>query len=170
MELFSAEAESIRKRVEDWLSRPGYELEATFGKVGGNGEVDAVTFLAVAQRLRAKGYNALAQGDYMTISTPEHIRFTLGSLGVIQAYCEDDTMAGKPYDVMIKDRTTAESQVDLDDYDARIKVRRETSLAPDDAQVVKLFETWPQQKKAFRMIRRWSFDGDGIRIDMSIVR
>jgi len=170
MELFSAEAESIRKRVEDWLSRPGYELEATFGKVGGNGEVDAVTFLAVAQRLRAKGYNALAQGDYMTISTPEHIRFSLGSLGVIQAYCEDDTMAGKPYDVMIKDRTTAESQVDLDDYDTRIKVRRETALAPDDAQVVKLFETWPQQKKAFRMIRRWSFDGDGIRIDMSIVR
>lgn len=170
MELFSAEAESIRKRVEDWLSRPGYELEATFGKVGGNGEVDAVTFLAVAQRLRAKGYNALAQGDYMTISTPEHIRFSLGSLGVIQAYCEDDTMAGKPYDVMIKDRTTAESQVDLDDYDTRIKVRRETALAHDDAQVVKLFETWPQQKKAFRMIRRWSFDGHGIRIDMSIVR
>jgi predicted NAD-dependent protein-ADP-ribosyltransferase YbiA (DUF1768 family) len=170
MELFSAEAESIRKRVEDWLSRPGYELEATFGKVGGNGEVDAVTFLAVAQRLRAKGYNALAQGDYMTISTPEHIRFSLGSLGVIQAYCEDDTMAGKPYDVMIKDRTTAESQVDLDDYDTRIKVRRETALSHDDAQVVKLFETWPQQKKAFRMIRRWSFDGDGIRIDMSIVR
>ena len=169
MELFSAEAAAIRARVDDWLTHPGYELEATFGK-GIDGEVDAVTFLAVAQRLRAKGYRALPQGDYMTVMTPEHIRFTLGSLGVIQAYCEDDTMAGKPYDVMIKDRATAESQVDLDDYNTRIKVRRETALAPDDAQVMKLFENWPQQKKAFRMIRRWSFDGDGIQIDMSIVR
>lgn len=170
MELFSAEATAIQNRVKDWLSHPGYELEATFGRAGSDGEVDAVTFLAVAQRLRAKGYNALPQGDYMTVMTPEHIRFTLGSLGVIQAYCEDDTMAGKPYEVMIKDRATAESQVDLDDYNTRIKVRRETGLSPDDAQVTKLFETWPQQRKAFRMIRRWTFQGDGIQIDMSIVR
>jgi predicted NAD-dependent protein-ADP-ribosyltransferase YbiA (DUF1768 family) len=169
MELFAAEAAAIKARVDDWLTHPGYELEATFGK-GNDGEVDAVTFLAVAQRLRAKGYRAMPQGDYMTVMTPEHVRFTLGSLGVIQAYCEDDTMAGKPYDVMIKDRATAESQVDLDDYNTRIKVRRETALAVDDAQVTKLFEAWPQQKKAFRMIRRWSFEGDGIQIDMSIVR
>lgn len=170
MELFSAEAESIKKRVEDWLSHPNYELEATFGKAGANGEVNATTFLEVAQRLRAKGYRALPQGDYMTVITPEHIRFTLASLGVIQAYCEDDTMAGKPYTAMIKDRATPESQVDLDDYDTRIKVRRETEIAPDDAQIMKLFESWPQQKKAFRMIRRWSFEGDGIQIDMSIIR
>lgn len=170
MELFSAEATAIQNRVKDWLSHPGYELEATFGRAGSDGEVDAVTFLAVAQRLRAKGYRALPQGDYMTVMTPEHIRFTLGSLGVIQAYCEDDTMAGKPYEVMIKDRATAESQVDLDDYNTRIKVRRETGLSPDDAQVMKLFEAWPQQKKAFRMIRRWTFQGEGIQIDMSIVR
>jgi predicted NAD-dependent protein-ADP-ribosyltransferase YbiA (DUF1768 family) len=170
MELYAAEAESIKKRVEEWMLHSNYELEATFGRPGRIGEVDATTFLAVAQRLRAKGYRALPQGDYMTVTTPEHLRFTIGSLGVIQAYCEDDTMAGKPYDVMIKDRATAESQVDLDDYGVRIKVRRETSLASDDAQVVKLFETWPAQKKAFRMIRRWSFEGDGIQIDMSIVR
>ena len=93
MELFSAEAENIRKRVEEWISHPDYELEATFGSTG---EVDAVTFLAVAQRLRAKGYSALPQEDRLTIITPEHIRFTISSLGIIQAYCKDDTMAGKP--------------------------------------------------------------------------
>ena len=170
MELYAAEAEAIKKRVEEWMGHSNYELEATFGRGGKIGEVDATTFFAVAQRLRAKGYRALPQGDYMTLTTPEHIRFTLGSLGIIQAYCDDDTMAGKPYDVMIKDRATAESQVDLDDYSTRIKVRRETPLASDDAQVVKLFETWPAQKKAFRMIRRWTFEGDGIQIDMSIIR
>ena len=170
MELYSAEAESIRKRIQDWLSHPSYELEATFGKTGSSTEVDATTFINVAQRLRAKGYHALPQGDYMTIVTPEHIRFTLASLGVIQTYCEDDVLAGKPYDAMIKDRATADSQVDLDDYNTRIKVRRETAMDPNDALIKKMFETWLQQKKAFRMIRRWSFEADGIRIDMSIVR
>jgi hypothetical protein len=120
MELYAAEAEAIKKRVEEWIAHSNYELEATFGRGGKIGEVDATTFLAVAQRLRAKGYHALPQGDYMTVTTPEHIRFTVGSLGVIQAYCEDDVMAGKPYDVMIKDRATAESQVDLDEYGTRI--------------------------------------------------
>jgi len=168
MELFPAEAETIRKRVEDWLSHPNYELEATFGT--GTGEVDAVTFLTVAQRLRAKNFTALPQEDRLDIRTPEHFRFSLSSLAVIQSYCEDDTLAGKPFVAMIKDRATAESQIDLDDYATRIKVRRETPLAPDDAQVQKLFGTWPQQRKAFRMIRRWTFEGDGIRIDMSIVR
>ncbi len=167
MELFSAEAENIRKRVEEWISHPDYEMEATFGSTG---EVDAVTFLAVAQRLRAKGYSALPQEDRLTIITPEHIRFTISSLGIIQAYCKDDTMAGKPYTVMIKDRATADSHIDLDDYETRIKMRRETDMASDDAVVKKLFESWPQQRKAFRMIRRWSFENDGIRIDMSIVR
>ena len=167
MELFSAEAENIRKKVEEWITHPDYELETTFGATG---EVDAVTFLAVAQRLRAKGYTSLPQEDRLTVITPEHVRFTLNSLGVIQAYCQDDTMAGKPYTVMIKDRATADSQIDLEDYDTRIKVRRERDMAYDDTTVKKIFTSWPQQRKAFRMIRRWAFDADGVRIDMSIVR
>jgi len=167
MELFPAEAENIKKRVEEWITHPDYELETTFGRAG---EVDGVTFLAVAQRLRAKGYSSLPQEDRLTVITPEHVRFTLNSLGVIQAYCQDDTMAGKPYTVMIKNRATADSQIDLEDYDTRIKVRRETDMAYDDAAVKKILGSWPQQRKAFRMIRRWAFDADGIRIDMSIVR
>lgn len=167
MELFSAEAENIKKRVGDWLTHPDYEMETTFGP---RGEVDATTFLAVAQRLRAKGYASLPQEDRLAVITPEHVRFSLSSLGIIQAYCKDDTMAGKPYTVMIKDRATADAQIDLDDYDVRIKVRRETDMAYDDAAVKKIFTAWPQQRKAFRMIRRWAFDADGIRIDMSIVR
>ena len=167
MELFYAEAENIKKKVEEWITHSEYELEATFGATG---EVDSTTFLAVAQRLRAKGYNSLPQEDRLTVITPEHVRFTLTSLGVIQAYCKDDVMAGKPYTVMIKDRATADSQIDLEDYDVRIKVRRERDMAHDDATVKKIFTSWPQQRKAFRILRRWSFESEGIRIDMSIVR
>ena len=67
MELFSAEAENIKKRVEEWITHPEYELEATFGATG---EVDSTTFLAVAQRLRAKGYASLPQEDRLTVITP----------------------------------------------------------------------------------------------------
>jgi predicted NAD-dependent protein-ADP-ribosyltransferase YbiA (DUF1768 family) len=167
MELFSAEAENIKKKVEEWITHPEYELEATFGATG---EVDSTTFLSVAQRLRAKGYASLPQEDRMTVITPEHVRYTLSSLGVIQAYCKDDVMGGKPYTVMIKDRATADSQIDLEDYDTRIKVRRERDMAQDDASVKKMLAAWPQQRKAFRIIRRWAFHSEGIRIDMSIVR
>jgi len=93
MELFSAEAENIRKKVEEWITHLDYELETTFGAAG---EVDAVTFLAVAQRLRAKGYASLPQEDRLTVITPEHVRFTLNSLGVIQAYCQGPRHRGFP--------------------------------------------------------------------------
>ena len=81
MELNSAEVTSLRKRIDDWLVSPNQELEATFG-VGG--KVDVTTFLTVAKRLRARGYNSIAQEDRMTITTPDHIRFSLQGLGTIQ--------------------------------------------------------------------------------------
>jgi predicted NAD-dependent protein-ADP-ribosyltransferase YbiA (DUF1768 family) len=166
MELYRAEAAKIESLAKEWIAHPDYELESTFR----GGQVDAVTFLAIAQRLRAKGYRALAQEDTMTVLTPEHIRFTLNSFGIIQQYCKDDTMAGKPFRAIIKDHASAESQVDLEDYEVRVKLRKEIPLAQTDADIKKMFSRWPEQRKAFRVIRRWSFEGDGVRIDMSIVR
>ena len=52
MELYAAEAAAIKKQVTNWLTHPDYELESTFGK---SGQVGAVQFLAIAQRLKAKG-------------------------------------------------------------------------------------------------------------------
>lgn len=166
MELYSAEADSIKKLISEWLASSDQELEMTFG-LGG---VDITTFLSVAKRLRARGFHATAQDDRMTISTPQHIRFTLLGLGTIQSYCQDDILAGKPFVAMIKDRTLPEANVDLDDYDTRIKVRRELGLANDDVKIKELFTTWKQERKAFRVIRRWSFESEGLVIDMSIVR
>ena len=167
MELNSAEAKNLQKRIEDWIASPNQELEATFGV---NGSVDVVTFLTVAKRLRARGYRSIAQEDRMTVTLPDHIRFSLQGLGTIQEYCRDDIMAGKNFIVMIKDRTIADANVDLLDYDVRVKVRREIGLDNDDAKVRDVFTTWKQQKKAFRIIRRWTFEGEGLVIDLSIVR
>ena len=167
MELNSAEAKNLQKRIEDWIASPNQELEATFGV---DGKVDVVTFLTVAKRLRARGYRSIAQEDRMTVTLPDHVRFSLQGLGTIQEYCKDDIMAGKNFIVMIKDRTVQDANVDLIDYDVRVKVRREIGLENDDAKVRDVFTTWKQQKKAFRVIRRWTFEGEGLVIDLSIVR
>ena len=166
MELYKAEAEQLKKQISNWIEHPDYELESTFGK----GTVDATTFFQVALRLRSKGLKELSQDDRLTITTPEHVRFTIQSMGVIQQYCRDDTLTGKPFIAMIKDRSSIDSNIDLDDYDTRIKTRREVLMANDEAQIKELFAKWPIQKKAFRMIRRWSFEEPGLRYDLSIVR
>jgi predicted NAD-dependent protein-ADP-ribosyltransferase YbiA (DUF1768 family)/SAM-dependent methyltransferase len=167
MELFPAEAETLKKITSEWLDHPERELEATFGI---RGEVGATEFLSVAKRLKAKGYTALPQEDRLTITTPDNSRFTLSGLGVIQQYCRDNRLAGKPFVAMIKDRAGVESNLDLDDYTTRIKVRREIPLGPDDARVKEILASWPQQKKAFRLIRRWTFQGNGVLFDLSMVR
>lgn len=167
MELNSAEVTHLRKRIEDWLVSPNQELEATFGV---DGKVDVTTFLTVAKRLKARGYRSIAQEDRMTITTPDHVRFSLQGLGTIQEYCKDDVLAGKNFITLIKDRTVPDANVDLVDYDVRVKVRREIGLDNNDAKVRDLFANWKQQKKAFRVIRRWTFEGEGLVIDLSIVR
>jgi hypothetical protein len=167
MELFSAEANAIKAQIEEWIAHPDYELETVFGE---KGVVDSTTFLAVAKRLRVKGYMNMPQEDRLTITTKDHVRFSLNSLGIIQQYCRDDLLAGKPFTAMIKDRAVATKNIDLEEYALRIKQRREIDMAQDDAEVKKILESWPRVSKAFRMIRRWTFEGDGVRIDMSIVR
>ena len=167
MELLSAEVASMEKQVSEWIEHPEYELEATFGA---SGQVDATTFLNVAKRLRAKGYTSLPQLDRMTIMTKDNVRFTLSSMGVIQQYCRDDIMVGKNFEVMIKDRATQTTALDIEEYNFRIKTRREINMAKDDSEVKRLLEQWSIVPKAFRILRRWTFKIEGLRIDMSIIR
>ena len=166
MELHSAEVNAIKKQLEEWINHSDYELECTFG----TGSVDSTTFFQVAQRLRSKGLRELSQEDRMTIMTPEHIRYTLSSMGVIQQYCRDDVLNGKPFIAMIKDRNAINQQVNLEEYGVRVKTRRELSIGNDDPSIKEQFGHWSIQKKAFRLIRRWSFKEEGIRYDLSIVR
>ena len=168
MELRSAEIKKINSLIVDWLAHPDIqELEATFGP---NGSVDATTFLSIAQRLQLKGYEPMPQDDRLSILTPNNIRLSLQGLGVLQTYCRDDTLQGKEFTALIKDRTSLESNLDLAEYEMRIKSRREIALDKNDVLVTELIAGWPQTKKAFRLVKRWTFQGNGMRIDMSMVR
>ena len=167
MDLTLDQSKQLAGFVQDWFAHPLLELEATFGK---DGAVDSTTFLHIAQRILAKGWTVLRQQDYLNILTPNQIRFTLDGLGVIQSYCRDDNLEGKDFTSMMKDRASSESNVNLHEYHMRFKVRREEPLGPTDPRILDLIKQWPTLRKAFRLIRRWSFEGHGIRVDLSMVR
>jgi hypothetical protein len=174
MELFPNEIKKIDRLIEDWLTHPEQELESTFGS---KGKVDATTFLDIAKRLQSKGFIPIPQDDRLSIflvNSPgikqeNNIRLSVQGLGVLQSYCRSDEIKDLPFTAIIKDSTSAEANLDLDEYDMRIKTRREIPLKPEDPSVRQMMYDWNNKKKGFRLIKRWSFEGPGIRIDMSMV-
>jgi len=167
MDLTSDQHKRITAFIQDWSRDKTMELETTFGE---RGVVDSNTFLQVAQRLRAKGFEMMPQDDRLSILTPNQLRVSIQGLGVIQLYCKDDSLQNKNYTVMAKSRTSPDSNIDIRDYHLRFKMRRESDLSHDDPLVAPIISNWSNQKKAFRLIRRWSFRGKGIRFDLSMVR
>jgi hypothetical protein len=122
MDLTSDQFKLVTRFVQDWFKDKKLELETTFGV---RGVVDSTTFLQIAQRLRNKGFEVIPQDDRLSIITPNHIRLSLLGLGVLQQYCKDDTLDGKAFTAMFKDRAFPDSNIDLNEYDIRFKVRRE---------------------------------------------
>ena len=169
MELYPVEVESLKKVIEEWYLHDERELEATFS---GKTAAETTTFLNVAQRLEAKGFRALPQEDHLKIITPDQVRFDIVGIGSIEEYCRTDSLENIPFTAMIKDRAGIESNVDIREYDVRVKVRREISLANNDPVVNQLLGRWPEQRKAFRILRRWTFldEAGGVRYDISMVR
>jgi SAM-dependent methyltransferase len=169
MELTKDQFANLQRLVYEWSMHETYELETGFG-VGG--VVDSNTFLQIAQRLRMKGFKPKTQEDYLNIITPTNYRFTIQGLGLVQTYCQDDAIDTKQYTVMLKDRLdrAERSNVNLDEYNVRMKIRREQPIEGENAAVKQLLQNWRTERKAFRLIRRWSFEGEGVRMDLSMVR
>jgi hypothetical protein len=170
MDIRKAEFDQLKRLIQEWSEHDEQEVEATFGN---KGQVNSTVFAAIGKRLKNRGYVSVTQEDKLNIITPNNVRITLNGLGVIQQYCRDDRLAGKSFSAMIKDKSSkasAYSTLDLEEYAVRIKSRRERELGEKDAEIVELLERWPVQQKAFRLLRRWTFRGDGIRFDLSMVR
>ena len=153
MDIRKAELDQMKRLVQEWIDHPDQELEATFGLTG---QVNATTFEAIGKRLKNRGYTSVTQEDKLNIITPKHVRISLSGLGVIQQYCRDDKLATKEFSAMIKDKTVRDSNLDLEDYQVRIKTRRERELGQKDADIVELLDKWVGQQKAFRLLRRCS--------------
>jgi hypothetical protein len=109
----------------------------------------------------------------LNICLSNNIRFTLEGAGVIQAYCRDNKIAGKPFTAMLKESILEADPVEFVSYAARAKLKRETPLAADDERVKEALSRWDQLSKLFRQIQRFEFVAPGglqVRFDISVVR
>lgn len=169
LELKSVEVASIDSLWKAWSGSTDSELEATFKTL------DYTNFLNIVKYLRSLGLTETPQPPKLNIITAGNLRFTLVGSGVIEQYCGDNTLKGKPFHVILKEKKTAgggASEVELNDYAVRIKVRREITLAVTDQRVGEALAKWATLPKAFRYIQRYSFTSlhhKGIQFDASFV-
>jgi hypothetical protein len=185
MELQSKDIDSLKKQISEWRSAPEIELEASIGKfypkpgkpkefnfISGT---DQQTFLRVASRLQSKGLESIPQPSYITISLDDGVRFRIDGEDSISRYCRDNRVSGDNFTAMIKDNNMSQEQyklsnIDLHEYDLRVKMRREIALAPKEEKVQKILTNWARKTKYFRLIRRWSFQGKGLKFELSLIR
>ena len=171
IELRGSEQAAIQTIWELWKSSDKFELESTVKSVS------LTEFLDTVARLRAVGLREQPQQPKLNILMPGGLRFSVVGTGSIQDYCEKGDITKVPFTVMKKDRRMTkiknEDQIDLVDYDIRIKLRREENLDRRDARVVEMIGKWQKTPKRFRYIRRYTFLGpedSGLRFDLSLVR
>ena len=168
LELRASESAGIEAIWTAWQSSEQFELEATIRRV------DLREFLDVVARLRTVGLRESPQQPKLNILMPGGLRFTIVGEGIIQAYCQHGDISRVPYSVQRKERAKASNdQIDLPDYGARVKLRREVPLDKRNAKVVEIVSRWGKSPKRFRYMRRYTFigpEGSGLRFDLSMVR
>jgi hypothetical protein len=172
LELRKPDSDAIKALWADWKADKYslLELETTIRRVDLTGFQDTIS------RLRAVGLKEEPQQPKLNILMPGGLRFTIVGPGLIQEYCHHGDITKVPYSVVLKERRRLQDkpdQVDLADYGARIKVRREVELSKQDARVVKCVQGWAITPKQFRYIKRYTFMGPadlGMRFDLSIIR
>ena len=171
LELQAAEIAAIDTLWKSWVSATDAELEATFKSL------DYTSFLNVVKHLRNLGLIEEPQVPKLNIMVAGGLRFTLVGEGVIGAYCRDNTLKGKPFHVVLKEKKSAgagvPSEVDLREYGVRIKIRRELPLVKDDPRILEALGKWATLPKSFRYMKRFSFTSlhhKGIQFDASFVR
>ena len=170
LELQSAEASAITALWTAWESATDSELEATFKSL------DYTAFLDIIKYLRGLGLQEEPQPAKLNIIVGGGLRFTLVGEGVISAYCRDNSLKGKPFHVVLKEKKVVSggaSEVDLNEYGVRIKVRREHPVTKDDPRVMEALAKWATLPKSFRHMKRYTFTSlhhKGIQFDASFVR
>jgi predicted NAD-dependent protein-ADP-ribosyltransferase YbiA (DUF1768 family) len=135
--------------------------------------MDLTAWQDVVTYLRSLGMRESPQIVRLNICLSNNIRFTLEGAGVIQAYCRDNKMEGKPFTAMLKESITDAEPVEFVSYAARAKLKRELPLAADDTRVKEALSRWDQLAKLFRQIQRFEFIAPGgiqVRFDVSVVR
>ena len=171
MELRKQDNMAIDGMVERWMTIKDQELEATFGLTG----LDATSFMAISQRLQDRGHKPVEDLDRLSIFIKgKDPRISLQTFEVLSKYCTSNTInnieAKDNVSILKKLHGDEKDTLVLSEYNMKIKSRREVTIERSDPDLTEIFALWQRQPKAFRLLKRWSFMLDGMRIDMSIVR
>lgn len=170
LELYSAEVKAFDALWQAWETKRDYELESTFRAL------DYTSLVSIINHLRSIGLQEIPNAPRLDIYVAGGLRFTLDGEDVIQQYCKDNTLVGKLFSVMLKEKRilkSGASEVDIKEYGLRIKLRHELPLNIDDSRVQDALKKWASLPKAFRYIKRYSFLSamqKGVQFDASFVR
>ena len=187
LELYRKDQEALTRVFDAWKANSDLELEATFPKL------DYTRFSNAIQHLRSLGLTEEPQEVKLNILLPNSLRFTLVGEAVIQAFCKDNSIQGKPFHVVLKDKNVAtiaaaaataataaapsqgrsdgKTEVDLFEYGTRIKIRREIAIPLDDPRVTHALQKWASIPKTFRYMTRFRFvSPTGVVFDASFVK
>ena len=174
MELPAETITAIDAMINRWIKIDGpgkqQELEATFGT---KGRVDATTFLAIAQRLQERGYTPKQDYDRLSIITQKNIRISLQGSEVLESYCKENKIHNiqeQNFSALRKHINSGKDTLDIEEYKLKLKSRTEETIPRSHPELQELFKFWDKEPKAFRLIKRWTFQKEGMRIDMSIIR
>lgn len=173
LELHPTDIRQAQALWTTWESGTDVELEATFNVQ------NMTNWLDIMQHLRSLGLQENPQPPKLNIMVAGGLRFTLVGEGVIQEFCKDNSLKGKPFHVIRKDKKqtgmgpNSVTEVDWKEYGVRIKLRRETALSLDDPRVREVVSRWATISKSFRYIQRYSFTSlkhKGLQFDLSIIK
>jgi hypothetical protein len=167
MDLRRTDLDGLTALAALWKTTPEAEFEAILTNM------DLTSWQDVIQYLRSLGMRENPQIVKLNICLTNNIRITLEGAGVIQAYCRDNRLTGKPFTAMLKEDIADAAPVEFGLYSARAKLKREIPLAADDARVKEAISRWDQLSKLYRQIQRFEFVAPGglpLRFDVSVVR
>ena len=100
LELQAAEKAAIDSLWAAWEAsdKMNTEIEASLKTLDYSG------FVNIIRHLRQIGLKEEPQIPKLNIMVAGNLRFTLLGEGVIQAYCRDNTLKGKPFHVVLKEK------------------------------------------------------------------
>ncbi len=173
LELHPTDIRQAQALWNAWETGSDVELEATFKTQ------NLTNWLDIMQHLRSLGLQENAQPPKLNIMVAGGLRFTIVGEDQIQQYCMDNSLKGKLFHVIRKDKkrtglgSESLTEVDWKEYGVRIKLRRETTLSIDDPRVREVVSRWATVPKSFRYIQRYSFTSlkhKGLQFDLSMVK
>lgn len=174
-------------------NKSSQEIEAVFGSGYGN-NITRIDFENVIAKLKSLGFaNFESEGSYhLNIqnqfidkrsgkTTIGNIRTTISGIVAIQEYCKTNTfnLDDPPRHISFMQKISKNyenrrlSPIVYNDFGFKINYKEEKLLKPSFGIVRELLQSWNQEKKVFRLIKRFTFKSvlfPHIKVDCSIVR